>query len=192
MSKQLSAHLFKPVYQDLGYDLSKLGCIMYSLDSAELEKEVSKVVTDKDAYFTESPDRFWINGIVANKAHVTILYGLLRSGNEMKKHVDTMIGGLDIKNVEVDYVSVFDSPYEDESYYCIVAHLKITPELQEAHDRLTFLPHINTFPGYKAHCTLAYIKPNNRRKIEIIGELDTALKGKKLAITGIDYGSNKR
>ncbi len=191
MNKQLSAHKFKAVYEELGYDLSKLGCIMYSLDSTNVESAVSEVITDSDTYYAKNKDRFWIDGIVANNAHVTVLYGLLRSGMEMKKHVDAILKGVDVKDVVVDNVGVFASPYENEDYYCIVAHLKISPELQEAHDRLTFLPHINTFPGYKGHSTLAYIKKDDKRLSAIIETLNKQLSGKSLRVTGIDYGGNK-
>ena len=38
-----------------------------------------------------------------------------------------------------------------------MAHLRVTEELLEGHNRLEFLPHINTFTGYKPHITVCYL-----------------------------------
>ena len=98
------AHDFPQVYKELGYDLSKLGCIMLDLEPLEL-------LVDKDKlYYASNKDRFWIDGLVADKTpHVTLLYGLLRSGLEMKKHVDTVLSGVDIGSVTIDHVGYFES-----------------------------------------------------------------------------------
>jgi len=179
------AHDFKQVYEDLGYDLSKLGCIMLDLEPVDF------FVLPDELYYAKNKDRFWIDGIVAAKTpHVTLLYGLLRSGQEYKKHVDAVLEGVELSNVEIDHVGYFDSPYEDEDYYCIVAHLKITDELTEANEKLKFLPHINTFPGYKAHFTLAYIKKDEAYRDLLLEDL-TTLAGTKVKAGSINYGGNK-
>jgi hypothetical protein len=179
----LSAHQFPDMYQDLGYDLAKLGCIML-----EVEPILKSTFPPEHLYYAKDPKHFWIKGFVADKPHVTLLYGLLRSGPEMKKHVDAVLEGWDMTTVEIENVGMFESPYPEEEYGCIVAHLRITRELQEAHDRLTFLPHINTFPGYKAHVTLAYVKSEFAQKY--VETLKNLLIGLPLATRGLDYGGN--
>lgn len=191
----LSAHQFKQVYEDLGYDLTKLGCIMLNTKPIH----IGHLIDDADLYYTKNPDRFWIKGRVAeDKPHVTLLYGLIRSGRELRKHVDRV---LDIagdtkpeywpRTVEIKDIGYFDSPYEDDPYYCIVAHLQITSQLRQAHDRLSFLPHIVTFPGYKAHITLAYIKKDPELRNKIIGKLTEELGHKTIKTLDVDYGGNK-
>lgn len=185
--KQLSAHQFKSVYEELGYDLAKLGCIM-------LDLEPLKFKANEDVlYYAKDKSRFWIDGNVASKTpHVTLLYGLLRSGDELKKHVDTVLPADKLpKEVTIEKVDTFDSPYDDEPYYCVIAHLKITPELQEAHDRLTFLPHIDTFAGYKAHFSLCYIKKNDRARNAMVGALNAKYKGKTIKTKDLNYGGNE-
>jgi hypothetical protein len=180
------AHDYPQIYKDLGYDLSKLGCIMLDLEPLEVK------VPANELYYAKNKDRFWIDGLVAAKTpHVTLLYGLLRSGLEMQKHVDTVLEGIKLSDAEIDHVGYFESPYDDEPYYCVVAHLKITKELTEANERLKFLPHINTFPGYKAHFTLAYINKNERRRNAIVGALNAELSGKRIKAGGINYGGDK-
>jgi hypothetical protein len=196
MNSDLSAYQFKQVYVDLGYDLSKLGCIMLPLVSNDdLETAVTKTISHEDTYFASNPSRSWIKGIVADKAHITLLYGLLRSGQEMEKHVDAVLEyGVKMPNeVKIDHVGYFVSPYADEPYYCIVAHLAAADGLVEAHDRLTFLPHIDTFPDYEAHITLAYIKKDEAKRDEYVKRLNKALSGLLLtAANELDYGSDEK
>lgn len=186
-SGKLSAHKFKDMYQELGYSLDKLGCIMLDLEPVKF------TVNESILYYAKDKKRFWIDGNVASKTpHVTLLYGLLRSGPEFKKHVDTVLENKVPKEVTIDHVDFFDTPPNtDEDYYCIVAHLKITPELQGAHDRLQMLPHIDTFPGYKAHFTLCYIKKNERTRDALIANLNKLLKGKTIKAGAINYGGDK-
>jgi hypothetical protein len=123
--------------------------------------------------------------------HVTLIYGLLRSGEEFRKHADTVLDGKLPKEVTIDHVGFFDTPPNvDEEYYAIIAHLKITDDLQEAHDRLQMLPHIDTFPGYKAHFTLAYIKKNDRTRDTLIDRLNEHYKGKTIKAGELNYGGN--
>lgn len=185
-SKTISAHKFKDMYEDLGYSLDTLGCIML-----DLEPQTFKV-NESALYYAKNKKRFWIAGNVAAKTpHVTLLYGLLRSGPELKKHVDTVLKGSIPVEITIDHVDYFDTPPNtDEEYYCIVAHVKITPELQAAHDRLSFLPHIDTFPGYKAHFTLCYVKKNERTRDQLVKALNDHYKGKTIKATGINYGGN--
>lgn len=185
---KLSAHQFKEVYEDLGYDLSTLGCIMLDLEPLKI------AINESALYYAKDKKNFWIDGNVAGKTpHVTLLYGLLRSGKEMKKHVDAVLPASKLpESVEIDHIGYFDSPYEnDEPYYCIVAHLKITKKLQAAHDRLTFLPHIKTFPGYKAHFTLAYIKKNDTTRDALIENLNKKYAGKIVKTKELNYGGNE-
>lgn len=187
MPKQLSAHQFKDMYAELGYSLDKLGCIMLDLEPLSFK------VNESALYYAKDKKRFWIDGNVASKTpHVTLLYGLVRSGPELKKHVDTVLDGKIPKEVTIDHIDFFDTPPNtDEEYYCIVAHLKVTPDLQEAHDRLQFLPHIDTFTGYKAHFTLCYIKKNDRTRDTLIDELNRAYKGKTIKAGALNYGGDK-
>jgi 2'-5' RNA ligase len=186
MTKKLTAHQFKDMYIELGIGLDTLGCIMLDLEPLEFK------VNEDALYYSTNETRHWINGNVASKTpHVTLLYGLMRKGKELKKHVDTVLDGKLPKEVTIDHVGYFDTPPNmDEEYYCIVAHLKVTPELQEAHDRLQFLPHIDTFPGYKAHFTLCYIKKNDTTRDTLVERLNEHYKGKTIKAGNINYGGN--
>lgn len=182
-----NANQFREMYAALGINIDKLGCIMLDVDGSAISKPPDESIL----YYTQNKDRFWINGFVAGSVpHVTLLYGLMESGQKNKEYIDKVLSGWGIDSVEVDHVDFFNTPYGDEEpYYCIIAHVKITDNLLEGHNRLELLPHINTFPEYKAHITLAYIKSkNNVALANILDFYNDSLRGKLLTVTGLNYG----
>lgn len=194
MKKQLSSHQFSDVYKWLGINLSSLGCIMLDLEPSPTpqmfcQDGVTDYVYSLDLYKSPDEKKFWIDGYVGLKtAHITLLYGLLQSGLNYKKHVREVLSGWSLDEVEIDHFGYFESPYPDEPYYCIVAHIKPTPQLIEGHERLEFLPHINTFTGYKPHSTIAYIKKNEEQRDWFIKDLNNAFAGKKINVIGLNFG----
>ena len=81
---------FAEMYAQLGIDTGKLGCIM--IDTEPLVN--SDIIPEEDYYYSE--DQKWVQGNVSEEVpHVTLLYGLLRSGNELKKHIYTVLDGIE-------------------------------------------------------------------------------------------------
>lgn len=200
---ELKAHNYPEVYKALGLNLNTLGCVMLDLEPIP---EMTFIIQDhKDGaqvnydrymhdywHVSSNKERFWIDGYVANKTpHVTLLYGLIHTAKNYLWHIEQVLKDWKLDEVEVDHFGYFESPYADEPYYCVVGHLKITPELQQGHDRLCMLPHLKTFPGYKAHVTIAYIKKDDLIRDEFIADLTREFAGKKLGVTGVNYGGNK-
>lgn len=71
--------------------------------------------------------------------------------------IKTVLADWTPDQLTISDVSYFDSP-DSEEYYCIIAKVSITDNLMKARSLLELLPHINTFPDYKAHITLGYIE----------------------------------
>lgn len=190
-----NAHNFKEIYEMLGYNLSKLGCLM--LDTEPIKTEYYEMMQDgTTAYFPEyrakNKDRFWIDGYVADRTpHLTLFYGFLNEAGCYKKHIEILLADVDISEVKIKDIGFFDSPYEDEPYYCIVAHIEKTPELIEANNRMKFLPNIHTFPEYSPHITIAYIEKSEVVRDRFIDHLKKDLIGKSLKVVGLNYGGNK-
>lgn len=183
MAQPLSAKLFDKMYEDLGINTSKLGCIMLDVE----EIKVSDVIDEADLYVSDDPDHQYVKGIVSEDVpHVTLLYGLMSSGPSIKKHVDTVLKDWSVDTVEIANVSFF---YGDgkEGFVTIVAELVVTSELLEGNARLRFLPHIDTFPEYKPHITLAYVsdKSDYQSYIETLNE---ELTGELVKVVGLNYG----
>ena len=180
---QLNSHNFEKVYSWLGINLNTLGCIM--LDIRPLNLKYLDFVETYYLHRSDNEERFWINGWMVghDTPHVTLLYGLLQSGRDYSIHVKEVLSGWKMNHVEIEDIGYFESPYNDEPYYCIVAHIKVTPQLMEGHQRLEFLPHINTFAGYKPHMTIAYIEKDVKVRDIMIQKLKKKLIGKKLKIS---------
>lgn len=173
------------IYNSLGIQQDELGCIMMDTESMD----VQDILTEEDLYYAKEQDRFWINGIVSDmNCHVTLLFGLIQSGNDWKRYVDALLEDWSLLSVHIDNVSYFDSPYPDEPYYCLVAKLAISPELLDGNGRLRKLPHVDTFPDYTPHCTIAYIKKDAKLRDELLYALNNRFAGKDIKTVGINYG----
>jgi len=190
----IKAHDYKEIYTMLGYNLSKLGCLM--LDTEPIKTVYYEIMQDGvttyfPEYKTKNKDRFWIDGYVADKTpHLTLFYGFLQEAKCYKWHIEKLMEDTSISSVTIEDVDYFESPYEDEKYYCIVAKVAKTPELMYAHNKMMLLPNIQTFPDYKPHITIAYIIKDEEIRDRFIQHLKTELVGKIIPVTGINYGGN--
>ena len=180
--KNINARTFNQIYKDLEIDLDNLGCVMIDVEP------VKGIEVNEDwLFYSKHQSRFWIDGYVFKNPHLTLLYGLMDSAQDWSKHVEAVLADWKFSEVTVADIGYFDSPYEDEAYYCIVAHIEVTPELMEGHQRLELLPHINTFTGYKPHITLAYVKKDEAIRDNVISMFKNMI-GYKLPIKGLNLG----
>lgn len=187
---KLNSNNFKKVYKELGVELDKLGCVMLDVEPNKQMMISEDAKNGLSLYTSKNQNRKWINGWVADKTpHVTLLYGLIENANKIKSQVDSVLDGWEIDSVEIENVSFFESPYEDEPYYCIIAHVKKIEKLVEGHNRLQFLPHINTFPEYTPHITICYIEKNAKKMKEVVAILNKGLSGIKIKVKKeLNYG----
>jgi hypothetical protein len=179
---QISSRDYPELYEDLGVDVDNLGCIM--LDLAPM-KVMDYMEGHEDELF-ENPK--WDQGSVPAETvpHVTLLYGLLENGNIWKDKVDALLKDWNVKTVKIEEVGFFDTP----DSYAVVAHLEKTKELVDGHERLTLLPHVNTFSEYLPHMTLAYIKKDADVE-KWVKTLNKKYKGKEVKCSGINYGDKE-
>lgn len=187
--KELSASAYPQVYEDLALDLNKLGCVMLDIDHEfpSLPANIEKLL-----YFAKNKDHFWIDGYVAGKnPHITLLYGLLHEAESYKKHIISVMSGWEIEDVTIKEIGVFPSHYKDDRYHCIVAHIEVTPKLQEGNNRLRLLPHVDTFPEYKPHLTLAYIEENDKAKEKAVAFFQSFVGVKLKVEPELNLGGNK-
>lgn len=178
---------FPTVYKSLGIDVSKLGCVMLDVEPLDVTAYVDDF--EDDLYISEHPDRHWINGAVGEKnAHVTLLYGLLENAWNWSEEITTVLDDWSMTTIEIEKVSYFPSTFADEPYACIIAKIKKTPELMDGHQRLSLLPHINTFAEYSPHVTLAYVKDDPKIRKKWVRELDYWFNHRTLTVLNKNLG----
>ena len=194
-NSKIKSHSFPEVYKGLGINLSTLGCVMLDLEPLSNMYSIAFDGAEIALYYAKDKTRFWIDGWVADKTpHITLLYGLIETAKNYEWHIEQVLKGWQMKSVKIQDIGYFDSPYPDEPYWCIVAHIETTPELIEGHQRLELLPHINTFAGYKPHMTVAYIDKSQGEayRDRLIEGFKTAWVGKEMQIKEtLNLGGNK-
>lgn len=174
---QIAARDIPDLYDGMGIDFDKIGCIMMNTEKMPvlqyIENGINDVNTDGDH-----------TGVVGEtEAHVTLLYGLLENGHIWKEKVDKVLEGWELPTVTVERVSYFDLGDK----YAVVALLEKSDELIDGHQRLTLLPHINTFSEYHPHITLVYL--NKEADVQKwVKKLGKRYDGVVVATTGLNYG----
>lgn len=190
MSVRLNSNMFPKVYEDLGINTNKLGCIMLDVKPFDV---VSLVPGGEDDIYWH-PDREehpYTGGAPAeHSAHCTLLYGLLEPGPEWSDQVDTVLEGWIPEDdyLCIEEVSYFPSNIPGEDYSVIIGKLELRQHLVEGHQRLQLLPHIDTFPEYHPHITLAYVKAEATQKW--IDALTDEFDGARFPVQGLNYGGD--
>lgn len=152
-----SAHQFSAQLSDsYGIDYSKLGAVMLEVEGLDLKSIAPGI--EADLYSSPNAERFWIRGdVISEHAHITLRYGLLQPAYEHKDDVDLLLADINLRKVYLDHISQFPSTFQDEDYTCLVAAVAVNRDIELAHNRLGYLPHVNTFPDYRPHVTIAYV-----------------------------------
>lgn len=135
--------------------------------------EFAQSIPDEEVYHSES-DAFDDYG-VETEPHVTALYGLL-------EHDPRKAAALLRRHGPVGFTTGKMSIFENDEYD--VLKVEVTgPELHALNKKLQGLPHFSTFPDYKPHMTLAYLKKGEGKKY--VG--DARFEGKKFTFDSLTF-----
>lgn len=144
------------LYELLGIDTGELGCMMAKFSTPT--RLLSQIPEDLLYHDPDKPGEY---GKVFD-SHVTLLYGLLKPAHETREAVDLVLRGLMFHETTLFHVaSWFSSP--DQPYDVLYLPPKIEYAFVDAHRRLSRLPHVNLYPVYAPHLTLAYVKKGSAR-----------------------------
>lgn len=162
---QPNIHDFPWLAEATGIDVNKLGAVMLPVNfrpGVVSSGYDSGALNQDDLYTAADPAHFWIKGDVSGDgAHVTLLYGLLTPAYDQPDTIYKLLRGwVRPAWLPIATFDVFPSNLPGENYSCIVAKIGDRDgALQEARGLLQYLPHVDTFPEYLPHATVAYVKP---------------------------------
>lgn len=182
VTAQVSSRDFPDLYEGTDVDPNELGCIMVDTETLPILKHVPEELHSELIAATTRHDHA-MGAVAETEAHVTLLYGLLENGNVWKEKVDTLLKDWSLNEVTIQDVGYFETP----DSFAVIAHIEKTPEIIDGHERLTLLPHIQTFSEYLPHLTLAYVS----KEADIddwVDYLGSAYNGKTIKTKGINYG----
>ncbi len=127
----------------------KLGCVMVEV-SVSNWNEITSTINKDDLYEVEGE-----NYGIQNNPHLTLLYVLKANiTKEQIKEVLTKTIDGDKIIIEIENIDTF----ENEDFDVVKFNVKKTEQLQRIFDALSELPNENTFPDYKPHITIAYVR----------------------------------
>ena len=146
-------HEFIHVTDKLGVFPTELGAVMLDFEPID---NLTAIIPEEWLYYSPNQEQWWIKGWVANKAHLTLKYGLLQKAYELKDEIAKLTEDLSLPQVRVAYATTFQDP--GKPYVAVVLALEDDPKLLEFHRRLSYLPHVDTFTPWVPHVTVAYVK----------------------------------
>lgn len=169
----------------IGRDPDNLGFVGLEIDLPP----VYKAAIDREWVYN-SPVLEYVKGLDVSP-HITLIYGLLFDPKENRDLIDAALKDWHKPNlVLMPGVERFDGDDDYELYSAIVLTLEDNTwdlgPLKEANDQLRKLPHVNGFPVYKPHVTVAYVKREfAARAVSRLREIEP----RPLVTGGLDYGS---
>ena len=132
----------------------KYGCVMLYFDpELPIFKEMQELIDDKDIYHGDGKSGYGRE----IEPHVTILYGLHDDIKDEK--VESIVNTFKQTEVIFNKITIFENDKFDVVKFDIV-----NKDIDDMNMKMTKLPFTTDYPDYKAHSTIAYVKPGKGKK----------------------------
>jgi hypothetical protein len=135
------------------FKVRKRGCVMMTVDVPEWDN-ICSIVNTEDVY---SPDE---DHGIEHDPHVTVLYGFYSF--VLPNEVIEILRQFEPPKVLFGSIGIF----EDHPDFDIVMINVTSEDLTKMNLSLAKLPNEETFPNYKPHVTIAYVKKGTAKKYE--------------------------
>lgn len=125
----------------------KYGCVLLRLKTTKTFDKIKKIIKQED-----------LDGDgIEKETHVTVCYGLHKEVTT--EQVKAALDGLDCKEVEITGMSLFENDKD-----VLKLDVKVSKGLLALRKAVMELPNTQSFPDYKPHVTLAYLKKGIGKK----------------------------
>ena len=132
------------------------GCVMLGAKIKDWEDFHTAGIDEDDVYIKPHDKSYGLE----DNPHVTVLFGLHEDQIDEETIQSVMKQNLNPITAQVDEVDVF----EGDEYDVVKYNIPMSDELQQYRDLFTQFPNTQTFPDYRPHMTIAYVKPGTGRK----------------------------
>jgi len=157
MSKDSIKNEFRKLLLEGDGDTYDYGCVMLKLDFSDKDwKKVQDLIDDEDVY-TKDGD---IGYGREDAPHTTILYGL--HDDIPDSDIESIVNDIDRFEINLAKIDIFENDDFDVVKFSVIGLAK--KRLSELNDKFSELPHTNTYPDYKPHVTIAYVKSGTGKK----------------------------
>lgn len=179
MNKGFTAFDYTSVLEARGFSVVDLLVVMLDVENIPVLTHIED--GENDLFYGDTHALRYAQGAVGERsAHVTLHQGIL----PMMKDEDAR-AVLDEWKPERIKIRAIECFRLRENISCIVAKVEATDNLIEGHNRLRMLPHIDIFPDFVPHITLAYIRHDDDRAAYWVESLTEHLVGREFDVQGI-------
>jgi len=189
MSKNNIKNEFRKLLLEGDDDTYDYGCVMLKLDfSKRVWKMVQDLIDDEDVYTKEGDVSYGRE----DSPHATILYGLHADVED--SDIEDIINGIEPFDANLLNINIFENDDFDVVKFNILG--KTRKYLSELNKKFAKLPHTTSYPDYKPHVTIAYVKAGTGKKYvqsldEVISTSPTKVRYSKADDSVITYKIGK-
>lgn len=127
--------------------MAEYGCVLAHIKVPKSYKKIFKIIDKADL----AEDGF------EKETHVTVCYGL--HSDVETAQVRKVLEGIDLREIRVSGMSLFENETD-----VLKLDVKVTAGLKLLRDSCMKLPNTQTFPDFKPHITIAYLKKGTGKK----------------------------
>ena len=113
-------------------------------------------IDENDVYIKPMDDSYGLE----TQPHVTVVYGIHEDEIDEETIANVIRENLRPLTVKINEVDVF----EGKDYDVVKYNVPITPELKKYRELFLKFPNTQSYPEYKPHMTIAYVKPGTGKK----------------------------
>lgn len=132
------------------------GCVMMDAKIKDWEDYHTAGIDEEDVYIKPHDKSYGLETI----PHVTVIFGIHEDEIDDETIKQVIKANMKPITARVEDVDVF----EGDEYDVVKYNIPISDELQEYRDTFMKFPNTQSFPDFKPHMTLAYVKPGTGKK----------------------------